>query len=155
MVASRESDDQWPGENESRRNTHRSADPDPDSDFVARSGDASPPMSPAKRRLAGLIALIFIGVIIVFLVWFVATNTERREAGGLFSVSSHETMPERLGSVRDGIEARELTAVPSTAGHAASGAESQATTALSVAGARTPERTTAAASEPGSGRAYR
>lgn len=55
-----------------------------DDDPISRTDDAPPPISPAARFFRATIALIFIAVIVVFLVWFIATHTERTEGGSFF-----------------------------------------------------------------------
>ncbi len=44
-----------------------------------RSGDAPPPASPVQRSISGSIAILFIVAIAAFLIWFMATHTERRD----------------------------------------------------------------------------
>lgn len=49
--------------------------------LAGRGGDAPPPASPARRGVAGMIAFLLIAIIATFLVWFIATHTERRKSG--------------------------------------------------------------------------
>jgi hypothetical protein len=65
--------------------------PDPDRDsmedgdpLASGSDDPPPPASAVGRRLAIVVAFVFIAVIVAFLVWFISTNRERIEGGSFF-----------------------------------------------------------------------
>lgn len=64
------------------REPEEAADP-----LASGSDDPPPPVSTIRRRLATLVALVFIVVIVAFLAWFVATHWERAEGGTFFGSS--------------------------------------------------------------------
>jgi hypothetical protein len=63
------------------------------------SSDAPPPASPGRRRLATIVALLFIAVILTFLVWFISSNTERNEGGGFFGDAERSAIHSSLPKV--------------------------------------------------------
>ncbi len=72
MPPSEAKPDPWEDPKESRE-----GDP-----LASGSDDPPPPASAGRRRAAMAVAFVFIAVIVVFLVWFISTNTARTDGGG-------------------------------------------------------------------------
>jgi hypothetical protein len=60
------------------------------------SSDPPPPASPGRRRLAMVFAMLFIAVILVFLVWFIAANADRDAGGGYFGAADTQDIRVRV-----------------------------------------------------------